>query len=37
MQADYELGFREDKPLRCELPAYNEEFWQSEPAAVAGD
>jgi alkylation response protein AidB-like acyl-CoA dehydrogenase len=37
MQADYELGFREDKPLRCELPAYDEEFWQSEPAAVAGD
>jgi alkylation response protein AidB-like acyl-CoA dehydrogenase len=37
MQADYEFGFREDKPLRCELPAYDEEFWQSEPAAVAGD
>ena len=27
MQADYELGFREDKPLRCELPAYDEAFW----------
>jgi len=31
MQADYALGFRDDKPLRCELPAYNAEFWQSEP------
>ncbi len=31
MQADYELGFREDRPLRCELPAYDAEFWQAEP------
>jgi glutaryl-CoA dehydrogenase (non-decarboxylating) len=31
MQADYALGFREDKPLRRELPAYDAEFWQSEP------
>jgi alkylation response protein AidB-like acyl-CoA dehydrogenase len=31
MQADYAFGFREDKPLRCELPAYDAEFWQSEP------
>ncbi len=31
MQADYALGFRDDKPLRCELPAYDAEFWQSEP------
>jgi glutaryl-CoA dehydrogenase (non-decarboxylating) len=30
MQADYELGFRDDKPLRCELPAYDEEFFTSE-------
>ncbi len=30
MQADYAFGFREDKPLRCELPAYNAEFWQNE-------
>jgi len=29
MQADYALGNREDKPLRCELPAYDPEFWQS--------
>ncbi len=30
MQADYALGKREDRPLRCELPAYDEDFWQSE-------
>jgi glutaryl-CoA dehydrogenase (non-decarboxylating) len=30
MQAGYALGEREDKPLRCELPAYDEEFWQAE-------
>jgi glutaryl-CoA dehydrogenase (non-decarboxylating) len=29
MQADYALGYREDRPLRCELPAYDEAFWQS--------
>ena len=28
MQADYALGLREDKPLRCELPAYEAEAWQ---------
>jgi alkylation response protein AidB-like acyl-CoA dehydrogenase len=27
IQAGYGLGFREDKPLRCELPAYDEAFW----------
>ncbi len=31
MQADYALGNREDRPLRCELPAYDAEYWQSEP------
>jgi alkylation response protein AidB-like acyl-CoA dehydrogenase len=31
MQADYVLGNRDDKPLRCELPAYNAEEWQAEP------
>lgn len=31
MQADYALGYREDRPLRCELPAYDAEFWQAEP------
>ena len=30
MQADYALGFREDRPLRCELPAYDEDVWQTE-------
>ncbi len=30
MQADYAMGYREDRPLRCELPAYDPEFWQSE-------
>lgn len=28
MQADYEMGYREDKPLRCEMPAYSEAFFQ---------
>ncbi len=37
MQADYALGYREDKPLRCELPAYDEAFWQAEPEMSAGD
>ena len=37
MQADYALGNRVDRPLRCELPAYDAELWQSEPEAVAGD
>ncbi len=30
MQADYAFGFREDRPLRCELPAYDADFWQNE-------
>jgi glutaryl-CoA dehydrogenase (non-decarboxylating) len=29
MQAQYALGYREDRPLRCELPAYNPEVWES--------
>jgi glutaryl-CoA dehydrogenase (non-decarboxylating) len=28
IQAGYALGEREDKPLRCELPAYDETLWQ---------
>jgi alkylation response protein AidB-like acyl-CoA dehydrogenase len=28
IQAGYALGERTDKPLRCELPAYDEDFWQ---------
>jgi glutaryl-CoA dehydrogenase (non-decarboxylating) len=29
MQAGYALGYRSDPPLRCELPAYDEDFWQN--------
>jgi hypothetical protein len=25
MQADYLLGYRDDRPARCELPAYGSE------------
>lgn len=30
MQASYALGFRQDRPLRCELPAYDPDFWQAD-------
>jgi alkylation response protein AidB-like acyl-CoA dehydrogenase len=30
IQADYALGYRKDRPLRCELPAYDPDYWQSE-------
>jgi glutaryl-CoA dehydrogenase (non-decarboxylating) len=30
IQADYALGNRQDKPLRCEMPAYDSEAWQEE-------
>ncbi len=30
MQAGYALGLREDRPLRCELPAYDASYWQAE-------
>ncbi|MGD8455097.1 MAG: acyl-CoA dehydrogenase family protein [Anaerolineales bacterium] len=30
MQADYALGYRDDRPLRCELPPYGAEEWQSD-------
>lgn len=29
MQAGYALGYRQDAPLRCEMPAYDPEFWQN--------
>lgn len=29
MQAGYTLGFRQDKRMRCELPAYDPEYWQA--------
>jgi glutaryl-CoA dehydrogenase (non-decarboxylating) len=35
MQADYELGYRKDKPIRCELPAYDDEFFTAEAAPEA--
>ena len=28
IQAGYALGERDDKPLRCEMPAYDENEWQ---------
>ncbi len=30
MQAGYALGYRKDTPLRCELPAYDPNYWQEE-------
>lgn len=30
VQASYALGFRQDKPLRCPLPAYDADEWQAE-------
>jgi alkylation response protein AidB-like acyl-CoA dehydrogenase len=30
IQAGYALGYREDGKLRCELPAYDQEAWESE-------
>jgi glutaryl-CoA dehydrogenase (non-decarboxylating) len=30
MQAGYALGERQDRPLRCELPAYDADYWQAE-------
>lgn len=30
IQAGYALGLRKDSALRCELPAYDTEFWQAE-------
>ena len=29
IQAGYALGERQEKPLRCEMPAYDPDFWQS--------
>jgi alkylation response protein AidB-like acyl-CoA dehydrogenase len=30
MQGQYAMGYRSDRPLRCELPAYNIDEWQTE-------
>jgi alkylation response protein AidB-like acyl-CoA dehydrogenase len=29
IQAGYALGERQEKPLRCEMPAYDPDFWQN--------
>ena len=34
MQADYAFGNREDRPLRCELPPYDQAVWQDTPVPV---
>ncbi|MFZ8844075.1 acyl-CoA dehydrogenase family protein [Thermoflexus sp.] len=34
LQAEYALGYRKDRPLRCELPAYDPEVWCAEPAVA---
>jgi glutaryl-CoA dehydrogenase (non-decarboxylating) len=30
MQAGYALDYREDGPLRMEMPAYDADYWQAE-------
>jgi alkylation response protein AidB-like acyl-CoA dehydrogenase len=30
MQGEYALGYRQDRSMRCELPAYDPEVWQAE-------
>jgi alkylation response protein AidB-like acyl-CoA dehydrogenase len=30
MQAAYALGNRKTKPMRCELPAYDRDYWEAE-------
>lgn len=34
MQADYALGNRHDQSLRCELPAYDADYWQQAADSV---
>ena len=34
MQADYALGLRADRPLRRELPAWDEDFWLGDEAPL---
>lgn len=35
MQAAYLLGERQDRPMRCELPAYDAEYWTAEAEETA--
>jgi glutaryl-CoA dehydrogenase (non-decarboxylating) len=37
IQTSYALGERRDKPIRCELPAYDPDFWQEEGAIKVQD
>ena len=30
MQASYALNERQDRPMRCEMPAYDADFWEAE-------
>lgn len=30
MQAEYALGNRQTRPMRCELPAYDQAYWEAE-------
>jgi len=30
MQAQYAFGMKVDRPIRCELPAYDPDYWQAE-------
>jgi alkylation response protein AidB-like acyl-CoA dehydrogenase len=30
LQAAYVLDYRQDRPLRCEMPAYDPDYWQAE-------
>jgi len=34
VQASYALGEREDRPIRCELPAYDPVAWQAEASEL---
>lgn len=34
MQAEYALGMRDNRPMRCELPAYDPAVWQAEESVV---
>ena len=34
MQADYALGLRRDRPLRCELPAWDEDYWLGDEESL---
>jgi alkylation response protein AidB-like acyl-CoA dehydrogenase len=37
IQAGYALGYRQEPKLRCELPAYDPEFWQESAPKISLD